>query len=373
MEKYQKIPLIAMGFLLAILFSILVDQILGIYLKEKGYFKAIAPNVIDIFQTSEFSVSAHSSSQGLRNEMVKLPKPKEVYRILVLGDSFTYGWGGRLEGSWPKQLQNLLKIPGRQVEVVNAGVPGAGPNEYLKICQAYTDYLQADAVILGFFSTNDLYQAVESKEKSLWPTLQSVSHPIITSWHFDAIPGDTFYLSEIWQKQAEKIIQDHPDLESKLNPEVFRQLQMGKLNPAVIIPALSDPKYLIRFLDKENFNFEIAAMDKILAKIKTECIGKRIGVLIFIPSYELVSEDYFKYRINQGYIVDKKLTSFDLDTPLREISEENGFKYISILSEFRKDKCIGCYYPLDSHMTPLGQKRVAEAVAGIILFGVENK
>jgi hypothetical protein len=39
---------------------------------------------------SEFQVVYCINSQGLRDEEIRLPKPPQVFRILMLGDSFTF-------------------------------------------------------------------------------------------------------------------------------------------------------------------------------------------------------------------------------------------------------------------------------------------
>lgn len=70
-----------------------------------------------------------TNSLGLRNEEVELPKPDNVYRILSLGESST--WGDRVESkqTYSKVLESILnKSPegdqgsANRYEVINAGV-----------------------------------------------------------------------------------------------------------------------------------------------------------------------------------------------------------------------------------------------------------
>ncbi|MFZ5481403.1 MAG: SGNH/GDSL hydrolase family protein [Myxococcota bacterium] len=46
-----------------------------------------------------------------------------VTRLLAIGDSVTFGWGVADDESWPAKLAAELARRGRQVEVLNAGVP----------------------------------------------------------------------------------------------------------------------------------------------------------------------------------------------------------------------------------------------------------
>lgn len=64
------------------------------------------------------------SSQGLRNRELPFLKPSGAGRILVLGDSVTYGPGVAAERTFSAQLEALLRETGANADVVNAGVPG---------------------------------------------------------------------------------------------------------------------------------------------------------------------------------------------------------------------------------------------------------
>lgn len=62
------------------------------------------------------------SSQGLRDrEFAPVPPPGRT-RILMLGDSLTFGWGVPGERTFSKRLEDKLRAAGRDVEVINTGV-----------------------------------------------------------------------------------------------------------------------------------------------------------------------------------------------------------------------------------------------------------
>ena len=66
-----------------------------------------------------------SSRMGFRGQDVAEPKPEGEIRIFCLGGSTTYGHGLSAEAAYPAQMGAILqeKYKGRDVEVVNAGVP----------------------------------------------------------------------------------------------------------------------------------------------------------------------------------------------------------------------------------------------------------
>lgn len=104
---------------------------------------------------------AHVSinSQGWRSPEVALKKPSDVYRVLILGDSFMAGLQVDDNQVFASLLQKQLNRsrPGRRVEVLNFGVPSWGTDqEYLALCEYGLRY-QPDLVLLAFFAQNDVY------------------------------------------------------------------------------------------------------------------------------------------------------------------------------------------------------------------------
>lgn len=62
------------------------------------------------------------SSQGLRDREFSATPPPGRTRILMLGDSLTFGWGVEGHETYSKRVENMLLKSGRDVEVINAGV-----------------------------------------------------------------------------------------------------------------------------------------------------------------------------------------------------------------------------------------------------------
>lgn len=90
------------------------------------------------------------STLGFRNEEVAVPKPEGHFRILVLGDSVTFGHGVGREDTFVRRLEELLENPAHPVEAINAGVSGyTAYNEW----QAYLvrgRQVEPDLVIVAF-------------------------------------------------------------------------------------------------------------------------------------------------------------------------------------------------------------------------------
>ena len=96
-------------------------------------------------------VPVRTNALGLRDREFTLDKPAGVRRVLVLGDSMTFGWGAREEDSYPKVLERLLNGSGGPLEVVNAGVGNYNTAQEVAYFRERGIRLNPDEVILGFY------------------------------------------------------------------------------------------------------------------------------------------------------------------------------------------------------------------------------
>src|SRR5262245_48515932 len=89
-------------------------------------------NDVRRIERAEFSVDVRLNALGFRERRLPSPKPPGVLRVVALGDSFTQGYGVEEYQAWPRRLETVLdaRRPGRY-EVVNLGVPGTNPRDYL--------------------------------------------------------------------------------------------------------------------------------------------------------------------------------------------------------------------------------------------------
>jgi hypothetical protein len=111
-------------------------------------------------------IPADANLHGHRSDDVSLFKETGVFRILVLGDSFTVGTSIEQSHTYPSQLQRLLRRKTQhRVEVLNAGVGGWGPFQYAQYFAHYGLEFDPDLVIVGFFVGNDISRSVESIER----------------------------------------------------------------------------------------------------------------------------------------------------------------------------------------------------------------
>jgi hypothetical protein len=83
-------------------------------------------------RTPEFDVTLYTNDEGMRTGAGRAPvgpKRPGAFRVLFLGTSYAFGWGSEYEQSYAALVGAGLARMGREVEVVNLGTPAqqAGP------------------------------------------------------------------------------------------------------------------------------------------------------------------------------------------------------------------------------------------------------
>ncbi len=87
---------------------------------------------------------------GLRGAEVEVPRPSHLRRVLVLGDSFTFGLGVRSERApFPAVLDRRLR-PG-SVQVVNGGIPGSLTGDWGALWRRAGAEIDPEVVVAVFF------------------------------------------------------------------------------------------------------------------------------------------------------------------------------------------------------------------------------
>ena len=142
------------------------------YLQEPGYettghrylFDAkLGWRNIPNWQATTHGKSLTINSRGLRDRDYPFKKPADVTRILVLGDSFTWGYGVADDEIFTEVLETRLAESAAEYEVINSGVSGWGTDqEYLFLVNEGFRYAP-DIVVLAFFLLNDPVENVSSR------------------------------------------------------------------------------------------------------------------------------------------------------------------------------------------------------------------
>lgn len=133
---------------------------LSMFEEGNGYRVRLIPN-IERSITNTFSQiawdKAHkyfvkANSLGFRGPELTKEKPKDTLRILVFGDSSSFGWGVNQHETFSALLPTLLKerISYASVEVGNFAIPGDSSEYGRLIFEKFANQYQFDYLVLGF-------------------------------------------------------------------------------------------------------------------------------------------------------------------------------------------------------------------------------
>lgn len=120
--------------------------------------KRLEPGLKDV-QEGAVATVVSSNSLGLRERELPLQKEDGETRILCIGDSWTFGFGVRVEEAFPRKLEEVLRqrLPGRKITVVNAGMNGAQYSHgYLMLREIGLKYQPDIVLVCGFGLVNSM-------------------------------------------------------------------------------------------------------------------------------------------------------------------------------------------------------------------------
>jgi hypothetical protein len=115
-------------------------------------------NYTGVHRHHDFIATYTMNSSGFRDVNHPIKKEPGVYRILVLGDSMTFGVGTPMEETYPKVLEKLLNSRGvgKRYEVMNTAVPGYSTSQEYNFLMHDAMTWQPDMIIEGFFGLKDV-------------------------------------------------------------------------------------------------------------------------------------------------------------------------------------------------------------------------
>lgn len=116
-------------------------------------------------------VDVEINSHKLRDYDYDFVKPAGVKRVLMLGDSLTFGWGVRFEETTAKLLESRLNAKEGKWQVINAGVGNYNTSQEVAYFFNKGYRYQPDVVVLNYF-VNDAE-----------PTPARKAHPLL-GWSY---------------------------------------------------------------------------------------------------------------------------------------------------------------------------------------------
>jgi len=119
-------------------------------IEDPHFHHRLKPETDYDFVSGEFHARTHTNRYGLRGPDPVMPPPPHRVRILMMGDSYTFGFPVHDEETFAARMESLLRAKGYPVEVVNGGASGyATTLHYISLRDQFLSF-EPDLVILWF-------------------------------------------------------------------------------------------------------------------------------------------------------------------------------------------------------------------------------
>lgn len=155
-----------------------------LYILDPDVGKRMRPN----FEAFEFGSAIQTNSLGLRSPEVSYERAPGTFRILALGDSWTFGFHVGESESYPRQLEGMLESRARargdptRYEVVNTGVVGYSTQQEAAYFRVRGQRFEPDLVLLAFYPVNDTHFKMAKYER--YNRLRAISPLLLDIYTF---------------------------------------------------------------------------------------------------------------------------------------------------------------------------------------------
>lgn len=289
-------------------------------------------------QTQHFDVPVMTNSAGLRGEReYDTAKPKSVTRLLVLGDSFVFGFGVNEEDTFARRLENRDTL----LEVLNFGVPGYGIDQILLQYRSFAQKYETDLVLIGVFP------------EMFWRATRAFTDSGYAKPYFILSKGKRLLLKNVPVPEPYKLRNDQfPDL---VEAGSFERLLIKSAFYRLLKPRLLKLGRNLRMIDPETSEEWIVGREILYQLTQEIRAAKAIPVLVILPPDRWVQSD--------------RKTS--LRKSLLRFSERHDVKMIDLTPYFteavKKSKLTDYYMEGDWHWTAQGHKLAADKISQYLL------
>ena len=348
---------------------------------NRGYLVSLKPNVEKTFvRTLENGgdvIRWKTNSHRFRGSELR---EDAAVRIVVYGDSSIQARFSDLQDTYTRRLEKRLQeTTGKDVEVVNAGVIGFGPDQSLIRFSEEVDVYHPDIVVFHVFADNDFGDLVRNRLFGLGSSgcLVEASHETSPD---QVLLGQqqprTFResISSLLVVRAARKACGMAD--SHTRTEGLRQSLISLAEQEYSVYKESKPRSYSHFADhydidvalfpeSESSKTKIKLMNAVLNEAKTLADSKNVEFLVVIqPSVRDLTTNtpmnYQDFREYPGY----KRTA--LTSAVDEICIQSNMHRVNLFKLFLQNKPSNLYFKHDDHWSNAGQEIAARETAGYI-------
>jgi lysophospholipase L1-like esterase len=287
------------------------------YRLDRDVIYSLRPHSTGVWRSDEFEERRSINGSGLRGPEVKARQSIQT-RIIVLGDSLVFGHGVGDGEAWPAQLEARFALAGRDVEVLNAGVPGYGTDQSYQLFALRLRSLEPDLVIFCLY-LNDVDD--------------NIRQPLFDIDRESLVPLDarktSLYLAGLLQRRT-------PDLFRRTRFYDLLQSRLSGRDPFGLVPSLN-PDALQRW-SRRKIALEIQGL---------MAMAQADGFAVLVLGMP-------HHGLRGGYTWWPEIEALDVWS--RDVGREPAWHDTP-----------GLFFARDAHPARTGHQRIAETVYGLLV------
>lgn len=288
---------------------------------------------------------------GFNDREFTAEKAPEAFRIAVIGDSFIVGLVPRRYG-FVSSLEEHLRRVSKSVDLLNFGVVGSEPKDYVEVLQEEVLAFKPDLVLLGFYVGNDV------------KVPRSNLSPFYKDWYI------TFRLFD-WLREERRTDRRFYDLSllEDQSPELWRTWSR--------IPQVWDREEFLRQSARRESLLRLDSQTELshawprtlalLREFHEICAAAETPASIVIFPDQVQVDKNLRGELAQTHGWD--LSALNHSLPQERLTgflREATISHIDLLPFFVSQDVkppARLYLPNDTHLAPLGNRLAAQAVA----------
>ena len=279
------------------------------------------------------------NSGGFKDVEFTTQKDPGVCRIVAIGDSFPFGVVP-YRYNYLTLLEKQLNRPTRRFEVINMGIPGTCPHDYLSLLLREGLALKPDMVILNFFMGNDF-----------------IDNPSPRRWYaYSQVVTFFKYLFTLPKIQDGRLFHKSP---------VYRD-EKPTMDERTFLKVEVDRSRIFRRDRRDCFFRELAGVLKSIKTIKNNCDRRGIRLLVVMIPDEIQVDPLLQKKVMEKQKMPEAL--FDFSFPNRSFRKELAARhidFIDLLDVFLKASTSRrLYKPRDTHWNIAGNRLAADSLSG---------
>lgn len=339
------------GFFVILIFVVMAEltfRILSIFPKDSVTF-VNDPN-IGYRMRSGISVGNSTTNSFGFNDIEHSRENAEGHtRIAFIGDSFVFGAVPR-QSNFTTIIQKLAEQSDKDIEVLNMGIPAAGPRNYLALIKDDVGLMDIDIVCVVFFVGNDITQSHPDLKTQVWlgSAREVLQHPFLLGF-----TGDYFYvyksLRTFMRLIRERITRKPPTV--TFSEKTFLSIERQRS---------------IIFKIKQNVHLKRSYSESLIVLRQMAKVAEKNKIKFFValaPDELQINKD-LRNSLAEKYKMD--LRDYDFDYPQKFFTEKltkSGILTLDLLPSLVANKAdSNLYLNQDTHWNVQGNRLVGEEI-----------